>query len=70
MLKPMGNKRVTSQDVADLAGVSRTTVSFVLNNVFRLKPARKSWKLLKVLATSRMPARKLLPAAAPRQLVW
>lgn len=32
-LKPMVNKRVTSQDVADLAGVSRTTVSFVLNNV-------------------------------------
>ena len=29
----MGNKRITSQDVADLAGVSRTTVSFVLNNV-------------------------------------
>jgi LacI family transcriptional regulator len=29
----MGNKRVTSQDVADLAGVSRTTVSFVLNDV-------------------------------------
>ncbi len=28
-------KRVTSQDVADLAGVSRTTVSFVLNNVTR-----------------------------------
>jgi LacI family transcriptional regulator len=28
----MGNKRITSQDVADLAGVSRTTVSFVLNN--------------------------------------
>jgi LacI family transcriptional regulator len=26
-------KRVTSQDVADLAGVSRTTVSFVLNDV-------------------------------------
>jgi LacI family transcriptional regulator len=28
----MVNKRVTSQDVANLAGVSRTTVSFVLNN--------------------------------------
>lgn len=29
------DKRVTSQDVADLAGVSRTTVSFVLNDVKR-----------------------------------
>lgn len=28
-------KKVTSQDVADMAGVSRTTVSFVLNNVKR-----------------------------------
>ncbi|HLY26621.1 MAG TPA: LacI family DNA-binding transcriptional regulator [Aggregatilineales bacterium] len=26
-------KRITSKDIADLAGVSRTTVSFVLNNV-------------------------------------
>ena len=29
----MSNKRVTSQDVANLAGVSRTTVSLVLNDV-------------------------------------
>ncbi|MBN1318059.1 MAG: LacI family DNA-binding transcriptional regulator [Anaerolineales bacterium] len=29
----MVRKRITSQDVADRAGVSRTTVSFVLNNV-------------------------------------
>ncbi|PKN99675.1 MAG: LacI family transcriptional regulator [Chloroflexi bacterium HGW-Chloroflexi-4] len=29
----MGNKRTTSSDVAKLAGVSRTTVSFVLNNI-------------------------------------
>ena len=29
------SKRVTSQDVANLAGVSRTTVSFVLNDVHR-----------------------------------
>lgn len=38
-------KRITSQDVADLAGVSRTTVSFVLNNEprFSIRPetARK-----------------------------
>lgn len=29
----MSKKRITSQDVANLAGVSRTTVSFVLNDV-------------------------------------
>jgi len=29
----VARKRVTSQDVADLAGVSRTTVSFVINDV-------------------------------------
>jgi len=34
------SRRVTSQDVADLAEVSRTTVSFVLNNVnrFSIRP--------------------------------
>ena len=36
----MVKKRITSQDVADLAGVSRTTVSFVLNDVkgFNITP--------------------------------
>jgi LacI family transcriptional regulator len=36
----MTKKRVTSQDVANLAGVSRTTVSFVLNDVkgFNISP--------------------------------
>ena len=36
----MPKKRVTSQDVANLAGVSRTTVSFVLNEVkgFNISP--------------------------------
>jgi len=36
----MNKKRVTSQDVANLAGVSRTTVSFVLNEVkgFNISP--------------------------------
>jgi LacI family transcriptional regulator len=33
----MAVKRVTSQDVADYAGVSRTTVSLVLNNVDNIK---------------------------------
>jgi len=33
----MSRKPATSQDVADLAGVSRTTVSFVLNNVLSVK---------------------------------
>jgi len=36
----MVKKRITSQDVAELAGVSRTTVSFVLNDVngFNISP--------------------------------
>ena len=36
----MNKKRATSQDVANLAGVSRTTVSFVLNDVkgFNISP--------------------------------
>ena len=33
----MSAKRITSQDVADLAGVSRTTVSLVLNDVEGIK---------------------------------
>jgi DNA-binding LacI/PurR family transcriptional regulator len=35
-------KKVTSQDVADYAGVSRTTVSFVLNNVKRFSISPKT----------------------------
>ena len=35
--KELNTKRVTSQDVADLAGVSRTTVSLVLNDVQTVK---------------------------------
>ena len=39
----MSTKRITSQDVADYAGVSRTTVSLVLNNVetAKISPATR-----------------------------
>lgn len=49
----MGSKtrRITSQDVANLAGVSRTTVSFVLNNVegFQISPETRQ-KVLEAAA--------------------
>lgn len=40
----LNTKRVTSQDVADFAGVSRTTVSLVLNNVetAKISPATRN----------------------------
>lgn len=43
-------KRVTSQDVAELAGVSRTTVSLVLNNVHRIKISQATRQRVQVAA--------------------
>lgn len=40
----MSEKRITSQDVADMAGVSRTTVSLVLNNVRSVNISDKTRK--------------------------
>lgn len=40
--KSTKHKRITSQDVADLAGVSRTTVSLVLNNVQGFKISQET----------------------------
>ncbi len=61
----MARKRVTSQDVAELAGVSRTTVSFVLNNVPGVRIAEETRR--RVLEA----ARELgyFPHAAARSLV-
>lgn len=61
----MGGKRITSQDVAQAAGVSRTTVSLVLNNVdgIKISPATRQ----KVLDTAA--ALQYVPNAAARALV-
>jgi len=61
----LARKRVTSQDVAELAGVSRTTVSFVLNNVPGVRIAEETRR--RVLEA----ARELgyFPHAAARSLV-
>jgi LacI family transcriptional regulator len=40
----LSEKRITSQDVADMAGVSRTTVSLVLNNVRSVNISDKTRK--------------------------
>ena len=44
------DKRITSQDVADLAGVSRTTVSFVLNDVQRFSISAETRERVKQAA--------------------
>ena len=60
----MPRKRVTSQDVAELAGVSRTTVSFVLNNVPGMKISQETRQ--RVLEAARQ--LNYYPASAARSL--
>jgi len=60
----MPKKQATSQDVADLAGVSRTTVSFVLNNVPGMKISGETRQ--RVLEAARQ--LNYYPASAARTL--
>ena len=60
----MPRKRVTSQDVAELAGVSRTTVSFVLNDVPGVKISEETRQ--RVLEAARQ--LNYYPASAARSL--
>ncbi|NIO69160.1 MAG: substrate-binding domain-containing protein [Anaerolineae bacterium] len=60
----MSRKQATSQDVADLAGVSRTTVSFVLNNVPGMKISEETRQ--RVLEAARQ--LDYYPASAARTL--
>jgi DNA-binding LacI/PurR family transcriptional regulator len=60
----MSRKRVTSQDVAELAGVSRTTVSFVLNDTPGVKISEETRQ--RVLEAARQ--LNYYPASAARSL--
>ena len=60
----MPKKQATSQDVADLAGVSRTTVSLVLNNVPGMKISKETRQ--RVLEAARQ--LNYYPASAARTL--
>ncbi|MDY7040906.1 MAG: LacI family DNA-binding transcriptional regulator, partial [Chloroflexota bacterium] len=60
----MPRKRVTSKDVAELAGVSRTTVSFVLNDAPGVKISEETRQ--RVLEAARQ--LNYYPASAARSL--
>ena len=68
----MVKKRITSQDVANLAGVSRTTVSFVLNDVkdltLRPKHVEKFTMPQSIWDIFRMLLPKLLPLVGQEPL--